>query len=125
MYEDKPTMTELVEAVREFLETRIMNMIDEHTAYHTRVAVNVLKMVERELESSPTLELEEIERLKGVMAFDGTLQDQNRELCRRIREGEIDLQDPKLVKHLKQTTLGKLSVDNPGYSTYQKILEST
>ncbi len=46
---DVPTAAELVEAVREYLERDVMTSTEGRVQFHARVAVNVLKMVEREL----------------------------------------------------------------------------
>jgi len=124
MDEEKPSTRELVEAVKEFLETKVFPNVDKYTAYHTRVAVNVLKTVERELELGAGLAAGEKERLVTMLGLDGTLRSLNTELCRRIRENEQDMQDPALISHLHQTTMGRLSIDNPRYSAYLKALET-
>src|SRR5437660_1046841 len=50
---DLPTAAQLVEAVREFLERDVMAATDGRVQFHTRVAVNALNMVQRELEVGP------------------------------------------------------------------------
>src|SRR5256885_12310331 len=47
---DRPTSAELVEAVRDFLERDVMAATEGRVQFHTRVAVNVLGMVQREIE---------------------------------------------------------------------------
>ncbi|MBW1786059.1 MAG: hypothetical protein JRK53_05480 [Deltaproteobacteria bacterium] len=117
---NRPDTRDLVEAVREFLETRVMPAVDEHAAFHTRVAANVLAIVERELDLGPDLDAEERERLRHLLGKEGTLSELNRELCLQIREGALDYHDPALVEHLYKTTLGRMSIDNPRYSAYRK-----
>ena len=51
MTQDRPTAAELVAAVREFLERDVMAATEGRVQFHTRVAVNVLGMVERELDA--------------------------------------------------------------------------
>jgi hypothetical protein len=46
----------------------------------------------------------------------------NRELARRIRDGELTLESPGLAEHLWATTLAKLAVDQPTYSGYRAAL---
>ncbi|MBV8160038.1 MAG: hypothetical protein JO265_03845, partial [Acidimicrobiia bacterium] len=46
---DVPTVAQLVEAVREFLERDVMAATEGRVQFHARVAVNALRMVEREL----------------------------------------------------------------------------
>src|SRR4051794_5730259 len=50
---DVPTASELIEAVREFLETDVMAATEGRVQFLTRVAINVLATVERELELGP------------------------------------------------------------------------
>ena len=42
---DPPSVAELVEAVREFLETDVMEATDGRVRFHARVAARVLAMV--------------------------------------------------------------------------------
>jgi len=125
MPSNRPTRDELLEAVAEFLEKRVMPKLDKHTAFHTRVAVNVLSIVRRELEHGPGLDAEELERLKSLLGRDGTLDELNAELCRQIRSGDMDHRNRDLMEHLFLTTMGKVSVDQPIYSTYRRTLEET
>jgi len=123
MPSNRPTRDELLEAVAEFLEKRVIPRVDAHTAFHTRVAVNVLAIVRRELEHGPRLDAEERTRLKRLLGREGTLEELNAELCRQIRSGEIHPRDQELTEHLFLTTLGKVSVDQPNYSAYQRAIE--
>jgi hypothetical protein len=120
---NRPTRDELLEAVAEFLENRVMPKLDKHTAFHTRVAVNVLSIVRRELATGPTLDAEELERLEKVLGRQGTLDELNAELCDRVRSGDLDNRHPELMEHLFRTTMGKVSIDQPNYSAYQRALE--
>ena len=74
MPSNRPTKEELLEAVIEFLEKRVMPELDKHTAFHTRVAANVLNIVRRELEQGPGLDAAERDRLKDLLGKDGTLE---------------------------------------------------
>jgi len=113
---DQPSMRELVEAVREFLETKAMPELKGHTAFHARVATNALAIVVRELDRGPKASHEELARLRGLLAQDGGLEELNRELCKRIRSGKFTIETPGLVEHLEQTTRDKVAIDQPGYS---------
>lgn len=123
MPSNRPTRDELLEAVAEFLEKRVMPKLDAHTAFHTRVAVNVLAIVRRELEHGPRLDAEELARLKRLLGREGTLEELNAELCRQIRSGNLDQRNQALMEHLFLTTMGKVSVDQPTYSAYTRALE--
>ena len=109
-------MRELVDAVREVLETRAMPELKGHTAFHARVAANALAIVSRELEFGGKSGHEERVRLVRLLGHEGTLEELNRELCRLIRDGKIGLETPGLAEHLAITTREKVAIDQPGYS---------
>ena len=113
---DQPSMRELVEAVRDFIEQRAMPELKGHTAFHARVAANALAIVARELELGPQAAKAERERLRALLGCDGTLEQMNRELCRRIRDGAFTLDTPGLAEHLTATTREKVAIDQPHYS---------
>ena len=113
---DQPSMRELVEAVRDFLEQKAMPELKGHTAFHARVAANALSIVARELEQGPASAEAERERHAALLGHEGALDELNRELCRRIRSGEFGLDTPGLAEHLSVTTREKVAIDQPGYS---------
>jgi hypothetical protein len=119
---DKPTAAELVGAVRAFLEEQVMPALEGRVAFHARVAANALGIVERQLELAPADEAAERDRLAALLGHGGSLDEQNRELCRRIRSGELGPDTPGLVSHLRETTLAKLAVDQPRYESYRRAL---
>ena len=120
---NRPTRYELLEAVTEFLQNRVMPKLDKHTTFHTRVAVNVLGILRREMEHGPRLDAEELARLKGLLGRKGTLEELNAELCRQIRTGKLDHRNQDLMEHLFRTTMGKVSIDQPHYSAYKRALD--
>ena len=117
---DQPSMRELVDAVRNFLEVHAMPELKGHTAFHARVAANALAIVVRELDQGERIAHEESARLRGLLAHDGALDQLNRELCRRIRAGEFTLATPGLAEHLEKSTRDKVAIDQPGYSGAKK-----
>src|SRR5574342_209974 len=119
---DRPTLIELVGAVRDFIERHAMPKLEGHAAFHARVAANALAIVERQLQQGPEAEAAERERLRALLGHDGGLEVQNRELCARIRSGELGLDTPGLAEHLRATTLAKVAVDQPKYSGYLRAL---
>jgi hypothetical protein len=113
---DQPSMLELVEAVRSFLETKAVPELKGHTAFHARVAANALGIVARELAQGPSSAEAETQRLKTLLGREGTLDELNRELCHRIRTGTLDIASEPLEQHLELTTLDKVAIDQPSYS---------
>jgi hypothetical protein len=120
---DQPSIRELVDAVREFLETRAMPELKGHTAFHARVAANALAIVARELERAPVAAVEEHARLHVLLGRDGSLEELNRELCRRIRNGKFTLETPGLAIHLERTVRDKIAIDQPSYSGLKQALQ--
>ena len=120
--QDQPSAIELLQAVRSFIHDQAIPRLEGRAAFHARIAVNALAIVERGLELGPAQDAAERERLEALLARTGTLDELNRELCRRIRAGEMDQDTPGLVAHLRKTTLAKLAVDQPRYAAYRRAL---
>lgn len=119
---DKPTLAEIVLAVREFIENKAIPELKGHTAFHARVAANALMIAEREIATGATASAEEIVRLEALLGRKGTLDELNRALCARISAGEIDLDTPGFAQHLKQTTIDKVGIDQPNYSGFKTAM---
>jgi hypothetical protein len=113
---DQPSLVELVEAVRHFLEQRALPELNGHTKFHARVAANALGIVARELAEGPAAFAREAARLRELTGEEGAPAELNRLLCQMIREGRIALDDPRLVAHLEATASDKIAIDQPGYA---------
>lgn len=119
---DQPSAVELVKAVQAFLETRAIPELKGHTAFHARVAANALAIVARQLEQGPESDAAELGRLRTMLGrTDGDLDALNRDLCRRIRSGGVDVDDPALAAHLRETTVAKVRIDQPNYSGLKSV----
>lgn len=119
---DQPSVLELIEAVKNFIESRAMPELEGHTAFHARVAANALGIVARELELGPSAAANEKARLVALLGRDGTLDDLNRVLCAHIREGRVGLDTPGLAEHLEKTSRDKVAIDQPNYSGLNRTL---
>jgi hypothetical protein len=106
---DRPTAQELVEAVREFLERDVMAATEGRVQFHTRVAVNVLGMVQRELELGPEQAAAHRARLDAVGFTDEA------ELAAAIRSGDVDDRYDEIKAAVTATVTDKLDVANPKY----------
>jgi tyrosyl-tRNA synthetase len=92
---DRPTASELAQSVREFLETEILPVLADHRLrFRTLVAMNALRMVERETAAPPDP------------------READRELARRIRAREVGAE---ALPELKDAVAAKLRVSNPSY----------
>lgn len=118
--QDEPRPDELVKAVADFLRNDIAPQISGHAGFKLRVAINALDLVTRQLLDAS--ETEELKRLNALFG-EGGLKELNQRLADRIRSGDIDLATPGVEEHLWQTTLAKLSVDQPGYAAYKRETE--
>ncbi|WP_334143095.1 DUF6285 domain-containing protein [Rhabdothermincola sp.] len=106
---DRPTAAELVEAVRELLERDVLDVTDGQVRFHVRVAVNVLRMVERELAEGPVMAEAHARRLEQV----GFTSDA--ELAAAIRAGVLDSRYEEIKAMIHDSVLDKLRVANPDY----------
>jgi hypothetical protein len=107
---DAPSAKQLVEAVREFLERDVMAATSGRVQFHTRVAVNVLRMVERELALGPGQEAAHAAGLAALgFASDAAL-------SAAIRDGSLDGERlGEVAAFVVRTVTDKLAVANPGY----------
>jgi Domain of unknown function (DUF6285) len=112
---ERPTTVELVEAVREFLERDVMSAVEGRVAFHTRVAVNVLGVVERELRLGTDHAAAEQARLVALLGHDGDRDDLRRELAAAIRSGDLDDRRAEVLEALQATAADGLAVANPKY----------
>ena len=119
-----PSRAELLTAVREFLTSVAVPELSGRSAFHARVAANVLGIVQRELELGASADEGEHRRLRALLDRDGRVDELNDELCHRIRSGELSADDPALIDHLWSTTLDRLSIDQPNYAAYKKAIGS-
>lgn len=120
---DRPTTRELLAAVGAFLRRDAMPALTGRRAFHARVAANALAIVERELEHADSQQAAALARLRELLGGSGSLEELQVELCRRIRAGEVGLETPGLLEHLRATSLAKLAVDQPHYASYRRALE--
>ena len=106
---DAPTAAQLVEAVREFLERDVMDATEGRVQFHTRVAVNVLGMVERELALGDAQALAHTHALASLGVASEA------EFARAIRDGLLDDRADEVRAAVTATVRAKLEVANPKY----------
>jgi ketosteroid isomerase-like protein len=94
----RPTAAELVAAVAHFLAADVRGATDGQVNFHARVAANVLRIVQRELDA------------------DGAAGVDEQELVDAIRDGEFDGNDDELMPALRTLVYDRLEVAHPGYA---------
>jgi hypothetical protein len=106
---DVPSAAQLVESVREWLQNDVLTSTTGRVQFHSRVAINVLAMVERELAMGSRQETDHAARLAelGVAS--------QAELASAIRTGALDDRIDDVVAAVRASVVDKLSVANPGY----------
>ncbi len=115
MTQDRPTAAELVASVREFLERDMMAATEGRVQFHTRVAVNALGMIERELTLGPGFQQAERTRAAALLGHDAEPVELERAIAAGIRDGSLDAQLDAVRAHVRLTVREKLLVANPGY----------
>jgi hypothetical protein len=122
---DQPSVSELVQAVKNFVDHSAMPELKGRAAFHARVASNVLATILRDLEAREGNDAAEYERLKALLpGSDGKSREAlNEELRGKIRSGELTVESAALMDHLKKTAIAQLKVDQPNYSGLATALE--
>jgi hypothetical protein len=110
MPHDVPTAAQLIESVREWLEKDVLTSTTGRVQFHSRVAINVLAMVERELAMGGQQALDHAERLAVLGMKDDA------ELATAIRNGDLDDCFQEVVELVRASVLDKLAVANPSYA---------
>jgi hypothetical protein len=104
----RPTAAELVAAVAEFLETDVRNSTEGQVNFHSRVAANALRIVERELRGDG-----EQERVTAALAAVGCADEA--QLAAAIRSGELEGAADPVRSALRVLVQRRLAAAHPGY----------
>ncbi len=115
---DQPSIAELVQAVKNFIDESAAPNLTGHAAFHARVASNALATVLRDIDQRPQSEAAERARLLALLEapVDTDIQALNADLSARIRSGEFTAETEGLLAHLKATTMDQVEIDQPRYS---------
>jgi Domain of unknown function (DUF6285) len=113
MPESIPKAAVLLEAAVKYLETELMPTLAGYHRFQTRVTVNVLNTLRRELELRGAQADAERSRLVAMLGHDGDVEALSIELAERIRAGAISIDDPALRAHVRQSLADALAINNP------------
>jgi hypothetical protein len=113
--EDRPTASELLEAVATLLDSEVLPSVDGSLTHKVRVAANLCRIVDREIRLGPGNIEREREALAGLLGVDGPLPELNDRLAEVLRGADDELLD-RAVEVLLPGVLDKLAVDKPGYA---------
>jgi aminoglycoside phosphotransferase (APT) family kinase protein len=107
---DAPTAAQLVEAVREFVESDVMASAEGRVRFHARVAGKVLSIVERELAAGDG----PARAHAAALARLGHATDAD--LAAAIRSGALDDRTAEVTAVVEAAVAAKLAVANPTYA---------
>ena len=112
-----PKAAVLLEAAVKYLETELMPTLEGYHRFQTRVTVNVLNTVRRELELRGAQAEAERSRLAAILGHEGDVETLSIQLAERIRAGAIAIDDPALRAHVRQSLADALAINNPRWLT--------
>lgn len=108
---------DLVEAAAAFLK-EAEGELSGRMAFHAKVAANALAIAARELRERPgAVEAEAL----GALLPDVPLDERLAAACARIRSGAWTTETPGLLDALEVGVTARLAVDNPRFSTLQRL----
>ncbi len=123
--QDRPTASELLEALGEFMRNRSENARDRWERFQFIVAANSIGILKREFELEDEFMRAEWQGLDGLIGpelipdgqhrFAQRLQERNNELVRAIRAGTFDdgPAEARLARHLYNTVINKVRIASP------------
>lgn len=140
--QDRPTAHELLETIGDLLQGDLLAAISGPLKHQVRVAGNLCRILERELDLQPDSDERarvRIAELLGLDAGDRSLADLNRELTTRLRrrptvDGKGDLHSSEAKDFeieqrawpvLLEIVRGKLTVNKPGHDKYDFAPETS
>ena len=109
----QPDAPALLDAAIDYLERELLPTLAGYHRFQCRVTVNVLAQVRRELALAPAQADAERARLVTLLGHPGDRDTLSRELAARIRAGDLPLDDPALLDHLRQSLVEALRINNP------------
>ncbi|MCC6849697.1 MAG: hypothetical protein IT294_14430 [Deltaproteobacteria bacterium] len=133
--QDRPDASELLEAVRAFLDEQVVPALEGTTQFHARVAANVLAIVAREIVHGERSLRAEWGRLVALLekpaseapaseeALRTAVRELNAELVERMRAGATDQGpwDAAVLAHLRATAAERLAIANPKYAEQRRV----
>jgi hypothetical protein len=103
----RPSAAELIAAVADFLDHDVRDAVTGQVNFHTRVAANALRMVERELLAP------EPEDVAAALETFGA--EDEADLAAAIRRGALDDRGADLMTGLRALVRHRLAAAHPGY----------
>ena len=124
--QDRPTATELLATLAEYLEDELMPALDGPLGYRTRVAANLLRVLEREQSLGTAALQRERALLCGLLGADpdapqpGSLAEQVADLNRQVASaiGDDRIDHEQAWGALMEISRAKIAIIRPGYDAW-------
>ena len=109
-----PDAKALVRAISAFLQQDMGSERSSYRRFQSKVAIHLLRILEREVEERPKIEAAQLERLQEIFnVFDSDLDELDRKLAKALRTGEIDWGRDDIQTHVRKCVEENLTVSNP------------
>ena len=115
--QDRPSAAELLRDIAELLEGDVLAALTGPLQHNVRVAGNLARIVQRELELGPDADARENAALAALLGREGPTAELNAELAQRLRDKQAGLAQqafPSLVAIAKD----KVAVVKPGHDDH-------
>ena len=127
--QDRPHDTEILQTVGDFLERELLPELDGPLRYRSLVALNLVRIVQRELKQGTSFLLRERDRLCRLMDLSAEelipgplseqVEDLNQQLIMELQAPETDPEfEARSWEALMEITRDKLAIVRPGYDDY-------
>jgi hypothetical protein len=124
--QDRPTATELLDALAEFLYAEVRGWVPRERRFQVLVAANLCAVIGRELEAGEGPSIQDLALFRSLLGergsqppageAEGAARDAAGELARRIRAGDLDDRLPEVAASLRDHVRRKLEIARPGYA---------
>lgn len=127
--QDRPHDTEILQAVGDYLERELMPELEGPLRYRTLVALNLVRILQRELKQGTSYLLRERDRLCRLMDMSAEelipgplseqVEDLNQQLIMELQAPDIDADfERRSWATLMEITRDKIAIVKPGYDDY-------
>jgi len=110
-----PRSDELLQGVRDFLRNEASTALEGRNQFLARVAANSVDIALRELTFGADAAMWETQALRTLLGRPGEVSELRDSLCKAIRLGEIDINNPDLHAYLRGSVLAQAMIDQPNY----------
>jgi hypothetical protein len=121
--QDRPTAAELLRDIAELLEGDVLAALNGPLQHSVRVAANLARIVQRELETGREANFRERALIGDLLDEEGNADELTAELAARLRANDDDGLARAAWPVLLAVTLDKLAINKPGHDAYDFAAE--